>query len=152
MTTGKIIALTIWTCVRKLMSLFFNMLSRFVIAFKQLSRFVKLSFKGQAFFFFNFMASVTICSDFGAQENKVCHCFHCFTIYLPWSDETGWQNLSFLNVDLRGTRSLAFLCWLWYWSYMAYILLSYVPPIHTFWRVFIINRCQIMSKAPSASI
>ena len=24
----------------------------------------------------NFMAAVTICSDFGAQENKVCHCFH----------------------------------------------------------------------------
>ena len=23
------------------------------------------------------MAAVTICSDFGAQENKVCHCFHC---------------------------------------------------------------------------
>ena len=22
-----------------------------------------------------------ICSDFGAQENKVCHCFHCFPIY-----------------------------------------------------------------------
>jgi len=32
------------------------------------------------------MASVTICSDFGVQENKVCHCFHCFPIYLPWSD------------------------------------------------------------------
>ena len=31
---------------------------------------------------FNFMAAVTICSDFGAQENKVCHCFHCFPIYL----------------------------------------------------------------------
>ena len=27
---------------------------------------------------FNFMAAVTICCDFGAQENKVCHCFHCF--------------------------------------------------------------------------
>ena len=26
---------------------------------------------------FNFMAAVTICRDFGAQENKVCHCFHC---------------------------------------------------------------------------
>ena len=25
---------------------------------------------------FNFMAAVTICSDFVAQENKVCHCFH----------------------------------------------------------------------------
>ena len=32
-TTGKIIALTIWTFVGKVMSLLFNMLSRFVIAF-----------------------------------------------------------------------------------------------------------------------
>ena len=31
------------------------------------------------------MAEVTMHSDFGAQENKVCHCFHCFPIYLPWS-------------------------------------------------------------------
>ena len=29
----------------------------------------------------NFMAAVTICSDFGAQENKTCHCFHVFPIY-----------------------------------------------------------------------
>ena len=27
---------------------------------------------------FNFMAAITICSDFGAQENKVHHCLHCF--------------------------------------------------------------------------
>ena len=33
MTTGKTIALTVWTFVSKVMSLFFNMLSRFVIAF-----------------------------------------------------------------------------------------------------------------------
>ena len=33
MTTGKIIALTIWTFVSKVMSLLFNMLSRLVIAF-----------------------------------------------------------------------------------------------------------------------
>ena len=33
MTTGKTIALTIWTSVGKVMSLLFNMLSRFVIAF-----------------------------------------------------------------------------------------------------------------------
>ena len=32
---------------------------------------------------FNFMAAVALCSDFGAQENTVCHCFHCFPIYLP---------------------------------------------------------------------
>ena len=27
---------------------------------------------------FNFMTSVTIHSEFGAQENKVCYCFHRF--------------------------------------------------------------------------
>ena len=35
------------------------------------------------------MAAVTICSDFGAQENKVCHCFHCdysheIKTLIPW--------------------------------------------------------------------
>ena len=33
MTTGKTIALTVWTFVGKVMSLLFNMLSRFIIAF-----------------------------------------------------------------------------------------------------------------------
>ena len=46
------------------------------------------------------MAAVT-CSDFGAQENKVCHCFHCFPIYLPWSDGTRCHDFSFLNVELE---------------------------------------------------
>ena len=35
------------------------------------------------------MAAVTICSDFGPPKNKICHCFHCFPIYLPWNDGTG---------------------------------------------------------------
>ena len=71
LTTGKTIAQTIPTFVGKVMSLLSNMLSRFLIAFlpRQAS--------------FNFMAAVTICSDFGASQNKVCHCFHCFPIYLP---------------------------------------------------------------------
>ena len=60
MTTGKIIALTIQTFVNKGMSLLFNTLSRFVIAFLPRSK------------SFNFMAAVTICSDFEAQENKIC--------------------------------------------------------------------------------
>ena len=42
MTTGKTIALTIWTFVGQVMSLLFNMLSRFVIAF--LSRSKSLNF------------------------------------------------------------------------------------------------------------
>ena len=75
MTTGKKtnkqqqqknMALNRWTFVGKAMSLLFNVLSRFVIAFLPRSK------------SFNFMAAVTICSNFGAQENKVCHCFHCF--------------------------------------------------------------------------
>ena len=46
------------------------------------------------------MAAVTICSDFGAQKNKVWCCFHCFPIYFPWSDGTGCHDLRFLNVEL----------------------------------------------------
>ena len=38
MTTGKTIALTIWTFVGKVMSQLFNMLSRFVIAFLSRSK------------------------------------------------------------------------------------------------------------------
>ena len=38
MTTGKTIALTIWTSVRKVMSLLFNTLSRFVITFLSKSK------------------------------------------------------------------------------------------------------------------
>ena len=59
------------------MSLLLNMLSRLVIAFHPRSKSL------------NFMAAVTICSNFGAQENKVCHCLHCFPIYLPWSNGQG---------------------------------------------------------------
>ena len=59
MTTGKTIALTRRTFVGKVMSLLFNMLSRLVITFLPRSKCL------------NFVAAVTICSDFGAQKNKV---------------------------------------------------------------------------------
>ena len=42
-----------------------------------------------------------LCSDFEAPKNKVCHCFHCFHIYLPRSDGTRCQDLSFLNVEFE---------------------------------------------------
>ena len=88
MTTGKTIALTIWTFIGKVMSLLFNMLSRFVLTFLQ----------EQASF--NFTAAITVHSDSGAQENKICHCFHLFPFYLPWSDGTRCHDLSFLSVEL----------------------------------------------------
>ena len=43
MTTGKTIALTIWTYVGKVMSLLFNMLSRYVIAFLPRSKHLFIS-------------------------------------------------------------------------------------------------------------
>ena len=43
-----------------------------------------------------FTAAVTIHSDFRAQENKACHCFHCFSMYLPWSNGMGCHDLCFL--------------------------------------------------------
>ena len=47
------------------------------------------------------MAAVTVRSDFGAQENKICRCF-CFPpIYLLWSDGTECYDLSFLNVEFK---------------------------------------------------
>ena len=33
-------------------------------------------------------SKITADSDFGAQENKVCHCFHFSPIYLPQSEGT----------------------------------------------------------------
>ena len=43
MTTGKTVALTIWTFVSKVMTLLFNMLSRLVIAFLPRSKHLLIS-------------------------------------------------------------------------------------------------------------
>ena len=59
MTTGKTIALTIW------MSLLFNMLSTFIIAFLSRSKHLLILWLNSPF------AVIFI----GAQENKICHCF-----------------------------------------------------------------------------
>ena len=58
MTTQKTITLAWWNFVGKVMSLFFNMLSRLVIAFLPRSKCL------------NFMAVVTICSDFEDKKIK----------------------------------------------------------------------------------
>ena len=57
-TTGKTIVLTLWTFVGKMMCLLFNMLSWSVIAFLPRNKCL------------NFMAAVTVCSDFGDQKIK----------------------------------------------------------------------------------
>ena len=72
MTTGKTIALTKQTFVGKVMSLHFNMLSRLVITFLPRSKRLLILWPQSP--------SAVI---FGAQKNKVSHCFHCFPIYFP---------------------------------------------------------------------
>ena len=83
--TGKTIALTRRTFVGKVMSLLFNMLSRLVITFLPRSKHRLISWL--------LSPSVVILEP---PQNKVCHCFHCFPIYLPsWSDGTRCHDLKF---------------------------------------------------------
>ena len=87
MTTGKIIALTRWTFVEKVMSLLFNMLSRLLITFLPRSKCLLIPW---------LQSPSAVILD----PPKInSHCFHCFPIYLPWSDGTGCHDLSFLNVE-----------------------------------------------------
>ena len=50
------------------------------------------------------MAAITICSDFEAQENKIC--FSCFFIYLTWSDGTGCHGFCFWMLSFQPAFSL----------------------------------------------
>ena len=83
-TTVKMIALSIQTFVGRVMSLLFNTLSRFVITVLPRSN----------RFLISWMAAVTICSDFGAQEEEICHYFHLLSFCLPWSYGTRHHDLS----------------------------------------------------------
>ena len=85
MTTGKIIAMTRWTFVDKVMSLLFNMLSRLVVTLLPRNKCLLISWLQSEWFW--------------SPQNKVSHCFHCCPIYLPWSDGTGCHNLSSWNIE-----------------------------------------------------
>ena len=71
MATGKTITLTRQNFVGKVMSLLFNMLSRFIIDFLPRSKCLLISLLQSP--------SAVILES---KKNKVCHCFHCFLIYL----------------------------------------------------------------------
>ena len=81
MSTGKTIDLTIWTFVSKLMSLLFNMLSSFVIAFLYRSKHLLIS-----------LLLVTIHSDFGAQEHKMSALpIFPLLVIMKWWDQMLWS-------------------------------------------------------------
>ena len=89
MTTGKTIALTRWNFVGKVMSLLFNMLPRLVIAFLPRSKHL-LTSRLQS-------PSAVILET----KKIVSHCFHCFPVYLPRSEGTGWHDLSFWMLSFK---------------------------------------------------
>ena len=89
MTTRRIISLTRWTFVGKVMFMLFNMLSRLVIAFLPRSKRLLISWQQSP--------SAVILEP---PKSKVWHCFHCSPIYFPWSDGTRCHDLSFLNLEV----------------------------------------------------
>ena len=88
MTTGKTIALTILTFIGKVLSLLFNTLSRFLIAFLPRSKRLLISWLQSP--------SAVILE---LKKIKSVTVFHCFTIYLSRGDGTGCHDLCFLNVE-----------------------------------------------------
>ena len=87
MTTGETIALIRWNFVGKIMSLLSNMLSRLVIAFLPRSKSLLISWLQSPY-------AVIL-----EPKKIVSDCFHCFPIYLPWSDGTRCHYPSVLNVE-----------------------------------------------------
>ena len=71
MTTGKTIALIIWAFVGRVMSAFQHTIE------------VCHSFPAKKQTSSDFMAAVTIRSDFTAEEEELCHYYHLSPLYLP---------------------------------------------------------------------
>ena len=127
-----------------MITLLFNMLSMFIIAFLP---------KEQASF--NFMAAFTVCIDFGAQENKIYHCFHSSpsicnevmgpdaAIFITWMLSFKPDFHSCLSPLSRG--SLVPFCFLplewyhlhiwdcWYFSWQSWFQLVIHPACHFTW-------------------
>ena len=137
-----------WSFVSKVMSLLFNTLSRLIIAFLPRSKCLLISWLQS-------LSAVT----FGAQENKVCHCFHFF----PICHEVMWLDtmiLSFLNVEILASffftlffspssrGSLVLLCFLplgwchlriwgyWYFFQKSWFQLVLHPAWHLAWCMY----------------
>ena len=85
MTTGKTIALTLWTFVSKVTSLLFNTLPRFALAFLLRCKCLLISWLSSP-------------STVILEPRKIqCHYFHFSPMDLSWNDLTGCHDLSFLN-------------------------------------------------------
>ena len=89
MATGKTIALTMQTFIGEVMSLLFNMLSRFVIAFIP---------RGKCLLLISWLQSLSAVILEPRKITSVTISIF-FPIYLPWSCGTRCHDLSFLNAE-----------------------------------------------------
>ena len=87
MTTGKTVVLTMLTFVGKVMSLIFNILTSFVIAFLPRSMCLLISWL------------LTLYAVILKPKKISSATVSIFLHLLPWSDGTGCYDLSFLNVE-----------------------------------------------------
>ena len=88
MTTGKTVALTIWIFVSKMMSLLFNTLSRFVIAFLLRNKYLLIS---------RLQSPFAVILE--TKKKETCHYFHFFPSYLPWNDRIRCHVLHYFHVE-----------------------------------------------------
>ena len=94
-TTGKTVSLTIWTFVGKVISLLFNMLSRFVIAFLPRSKHFLISWLQSP-------SSVIL-----EPKERKSHCFYFSPFYLPWNDGTRCHIFIFWMLSFKPTFLLS---------------------------------------------
>ena len=83
------------------------------------------------------MAAVTVCSDFGTQENSLS-LFPLFS-YSPWSDETGCHDLSFLILSFKPAFSLSsFTFIMWLFSFSSLSAIRVVSPAYLRLLIFLL--------------
>ena len=67
----------------------------------------------------DFTAAVTVCSDFGAQEEAICHCFRLFSSCSPYLDSRqtallcSFPNLEPISCSIQGSKC----CLPYYWGH-----------------------------------
>ena len=122
-TTEKTIALTIWTFVRKVMSLLFSMLSRFVITFLPRSKLLYYILMSEKFlgFFWCFSTSSSFSLFYNFKEIGAILCHEISILYL----EKAYMHFCLLPFALLfwvGKKSNVRILKNWYFKIFSWIL------------------------------
>ena len=122
---------------RQVMSLLFNMLPRFVIAFLLRSKHLLTSWLQSPF------------AMIWEPKKKICQCFHFFPFYLLWSDGTRCHYLSFLNTEFLSQlfKSLLSLS-----SRGSLVPLCFLPLVSAYLRLLIFLLVILIPARASSSL